>query len=169
MHRLRERRARGPTLTARGAALALSVAASVLVADQLTKAWVLRHVTPGPHHLFGPLGVELGRNRGAAFSLLSGHSAVAAAAALVLTCVVAACAVRSVPVAPSLVFGLLLGGGASNLVDRVARRRDGGVVDFLTVPHWPAFNLADTAITFGVLGLLVLVALHRPLFAPRAT
>jgi signal peptidase II len=47
--------------------------------------------------------------------------------------------------------GLLLGGAAGNLIDRV---RDGAVTDFIKLPHWPAFNVADIAITVGVLALL---------------
>ena len=54
-----------------------------------------------------------------------------------------------------------------NDVDRVARRSTGGVVDFLTLPHWPAFNLADVAITVGVAGLLALVVLRRPILLAR--
>ena len=165
MHRLRQGRPRGPALTARGTSIALAVAAAVVAADQLSKDWVLRHVAPGPHHLLGPLGVRVGRNSGVAFSLIAGHSAIAFGITIALTAAVAVCAVRSMPVLASVVFGLLLGGGLSNDLDRVFRRASGGVVDFLTLPHWPTFNLADTAITVGVAGLLVLLVLRRPFFA----
>jgi signal peptidase II len=47
--------------------------------------------------------------------------------------------------------GLLLGGAAGNLIDRL---REGAVTDFIKLPHWPAFNLADTCITIGVLVLV---------------
>jgi signal peptidase II len=47
--------------------------------------------------------------------------------------------------------GLLIGGAAGNLIDRL---RDGAVTDFVKLPHWPAFNVADMAITFGVLALV---------------
>lgn len=125
---------------------------------------MLDHQSPGPHHLFGPLGIEVGRNSGVAFSLIAGHSTIAFVVTLALTVVVAACALRAAPVVPSLVFGLLLGGGLSNDVDRVARHASGGVVDFLTLPHWPTFNLADAAISVGVVGLLVLVLVRHPIF-----
>jgi signal peptidase II len=133
--------------------------------DQLSKAWVLTHVSAGRHHLFGPLGMQVGRNSGVAFSLIAGHTVLAFVLSLVLTAVVAVVAVRSVPVAPAVVFGLLLGGGVSNEVDRIARRHTGGVVDFLTLPHWPTFNLADSAITVGVIGLVLLLVCRRPLVA----
>jgi signal peptidase II len=50
-----------------------------------------------------------------------------------------------------LPVGLLLGGAVGNIVDRI---REGAVTDFLKLPHWPAFNLADIAITVGVLSLI---------------
>jgi NAD(P)-dependent dehydrogenase (short-subunit alcohol dehydrogenase family) len=50
--------------------------------------------------------------------------------------------------------GMLLGGAVGNIVDRV---RAGGVTDFVKLPHWPAFNVADMAITLGVLVLLYVI------------
>jgi signal peptidase II len=144
------------------------VAAAVVAVDQVANAWVLDHVTPGPHHLVGWLGVELGRNKGVAFSLFSDRSGVAFVVTLVLTVVVLVCCVRAASVTAGIVFGLLLGGGLGNDVDRVVRRHSGGVVDFLTLPHWPTFNLADVAITVGVAGLLALVVLRRPILVPPA-
>jgi signal peptidase II len=47
--------------------------------------------------------------------------------------------------------GLLLGGSFGNIIDRI---RDGAVTDFVKLPSWPAFNVADIAITVGVLALL---------------
>ena len=49
---------------------------------------------------------------------------------------------------------VIVGGALGNLVDRV---REGVVTDFIKLPGWPAFNLADTAITLGVLTLFLLV------------
>jgi signal peptidase II len=147
--------------------VALVVAAAVLVVDQLTNALVLAHVSPGPHHLFGPLGVDVGRNTGVAFSLISRHSTLAVVLTLTLTVVVVVCAFKVASVWAGVVFGLLLGGGLGNDVDRVARRSTGGVVDFLTLPHWPAFNLADVAITVGVAGLIALAVLRYPILLPR--
>ena len=146
--------------------MALVAAATVLIADQVINAEVLAHVDPGPHHLFGWLGIDGGRNTGVAFSLISRHSALAVALTAALTIVVAVCTFRVASKSAGVVFGLLLGGGLGNDADRIARRSSGGVVDFLTLPHWPAFNLADVAITVGVAGLIVLVALRRPILVP---
>jgi len=59
--------------------------------------------------------------------------------------------------------GMLLGGALGNITDRV---REGAVIDYLKLPHWPAFNLADASITIGVVVLLVVIergdrAAHR--------
>jgi signal peptidase II len=163
---VRQGRARGSTLNPRAIVAALLVAVVVVAVDQVANAWVRAHVSPGPHHLFGPLGVHIGRNSGVAFSLFSGDAALAVAVTLVLTVVVVVCVARVATVEAGVVFGLLLGGGLGNDVDRVVRRGSGGVVDFLTLPHWPAFNLADVAVTAGVAGLLALVVLRRPLLVP---
>jgi len=53
-----------------------------------------------------------------------------------------------------LACGLIVGGALGNLTDRL---RAGLVTDFIKLPHWPAFNLADTAITLGVLTLFIVV------------
>ena len=50
--------------------------------------------------------------------------------------------------------GMLLGGALGNVIDRI---RDGGVTDFIKLPGWPAFNVADMSITFGVLVLLYII------------
>ena len=54
--------------------------------------------------------------------------------------------------------GLLVGGAIGNIIDRL---RDGAVTDFLKLPHWPAFNVADMAITFGVLALFYVLEGRR--------
>jgi signal peptidase II len=127
------------------------VAVVVVVADQVTKAIVRSQVT---HEVNVALGIKLIRtsNSGVAFSLFSGGGplvvlvAVAALGALV--------AFFITHVHRRLVWlptGLLVGGAAGNLIDRV---REGAVTDFVKLPHWPAFNVADVCITFGVLTLI---------------
>jgi signal peptidase II len=141
------------------------VAAVVVAADQWTKAYVLGHVSAGRHHLVGPLGLDVGRNSGVAFSLLTGHSTTALVVTLALSVVVLFCALRAATPVAGLALGLVFGGAAGNDVDRIARAHSGGVVDFVTLPHWPTFNLADAAITCGVALVIVLVALRRRVVA----
>ena len=56
----------------------------------------------------------------------------------------------------AVALGLVLGGALGNLADRALRGHHGQVVDFVTLPHWPTFNVADACITVGVLLAVVL-------------
>jgi signal peptidase II len=135
------------------AARAALVAAVTVGADQAVKALVRTTIDRGDDvHLI--LGIKLVniRNRGIAFGLFSGGGAllvIFALAALVALLVFFA-RHRDRPLV-WLPTGLLIGGAAGNLIDRV---RDNAVTDFIDFPAWPAFNVADIAITFGVLTLL---------------
>jgi len=133
---------------------------AVLVADQLTKAAVRSSLQVGERREVLPfLDLVRVNNDGIAFGFLGGGQA------LVVVAVVAALgglivffALHADRPLVWLPTGLLLGGALGNVLDRV---RDGAVTDFVKVPHWPAFNLADVAITAGV------VALVLSLDAPR--
>ena len=129
------------------------VAAVTVAADQAVKALVRATIERGEEvNLI--LGIKLVnvRNRGVAFGMFSGGGVV-----LVLFAIAALVALlvffarhRDRPLV-WLPTGLLIGGAAGNLIDRM---REGSVTDYLDLPLWPALNLADTAITFGVLTLL---------------
>ena len=137
-------------MTARRAAL---VALVVLVADQVSKA-VVRTVIERGERVDLVLGLDLVnvRKTGVAFSLLSGGGTLLVVLPLVvLLALVAFLVVQGRLPLVWLPGGLLLGGAVGNLIDRVI---DGAVTDFIDLPYWPAFNLADTAITLGVLALL---------------
>src|SRR5207302_2489699 len=87
-----------------------------------------------------------------AFGFLSGGGAlVLGFTLLALTVLIGYLAIR--PGRPWLWLptGMLVGGAVGNLIDRVST---GSVIDFIKLPHWPAFNVADMSITFGVLVLL---------------
>jgi signal peptidase II len=135
------------------AARAGVVAVATVAADQAVKALVRSSIdrTEGVDLILGIKLVNV-RNRGIAFGMLSGGGAL-----LVIFAVAALAALlvffirhRDRPLV-WLPTGLLIGGAAGNLIDRT---REGAVTDFLDLPAWPAFNLADVAITFGVLTLL---------------
>ena len=137
------------TAAARAAALAIAVVA----ADQATKGLVRANVELGSRDGVLP-GVEIVHvhNRGVAFGLFAGGGFV-----LVLIGVASVVALLAFFATHSrrplvwLPTGLLLGGAAGNLIDRL---RQGYVTDFIDLPFWPAFNIADTCITLGVLSLL---------------
>jgi signal peptidase II len=134
----------------------------VVALDQLTKALVRSGVTPGDENSVLP-GVQIVRvrNTGVAFGAFSGAGAIVLVLTVAALVLLVAYFARH-PTRPLLWLptGLLLGGAAGNIVDRV---RLGAVTDFVKVPLWPAFNVADMAITLGVLALLyVLEGPRRP-------
>jgi signal peptidase II len=140
-------------ISGRSAARAAAVALVVVAADQATKALVRANVELGDRDGVFP-GVELVhvRNRGVAFGLFADGGLVLVAIGVVsVIALLAFFATHSRRPLVWLPTGLLLGGAAGNLIDRV---RQGFVTDFIDLPLWPAFNLADTCITIGVLSLL---------------
>ncbi len=148
--------------------VALVVAAAVIALDQITKVIVLDHLGRGPHHVIGPFGLMLTSNTGSAFSLFQGSTTALAIVDVVVVSLLAVVAVRARTWPLRVGLGLMLGGAIGNLVDRVVHHsKDGGVVDFITFPHFATFNAADAAITIGV--MVVLVALIFDLVADRRT
>jgi signal peptidase II len=147
-------------VTGRRAGLrAALVLAAVLAADQATKALVRGAIERGDEDPILPaLKLVHVRNEGVAFGLdVGGSTLVVALIGFALLALVLYFARHSARPLMWLPVGLLLGGALGNIVDRI---RDGAVTDFLKVPAWPAFNLADVAITVGVV-LLVIVLERR--------
>lgn len=132
---------------------ALLVIAGVVALDQLAKHTIASSVAAGDErHLLPGLTLVHVRNKGVAFGFLSGGGTIVLIfTALALALLVAYFLAR--PQRPWLWLptGLLVGGAIGNLIDRIA---NGAVIDFIKLPLWPAFNVADMAITFGVLALL---------------
>ncbi len=136
---------------------AVAVSALVVIGDQLVKAVVRSGV--GPHQVDDlPLGFQLVRveNHGVAFGFLGGGGALVVAVTIAALVFVIGWFARD-PLRPWLwlAVGLIAGGALGNLADRL---RAGAVTDFIDPPLWPAFNLADVAITVGAVAL-VLIAL----------
>ncbi len=147
---------RSRTRPGRAAVQAGVLGAAIVGLDQLTKNTVAAGIAPGASKSLLP-GVHLVHvhNTGVAFGFLSGGGAI------VLVCTLLALA--------ALVFyftrhptrrglwvptGLLIGGAVGNLIDRLMH---GSVTDWIKLPHWPAFNVADMAITFGVIALVLVI------------
>lgn len=133
-----------------------------LVLDVVTKVVAVNELRPGrPVPLLdGLLTLRLIRNPGAAFSTGEGITPVfALAACAVLVFVVVRLVPRLGHRAWSIALGLLCAGVAGNLVDRFVRPPGplrGHVVDFLQLPYWPIFNVADICITSAAVLILVL-------------
>jgi signal peptidase II len=128
------------------------VVVGVIALDQITKAIVRGSIDPGERvEIFSFLHLVNTRNDGIAFGGLGGSwlVVVLVIAALVgITVVFARNATRRWAWLPA---GLLLGGALGNVIDRVF---EGSVTDFIKFPHWPQFNVADIAVTLGVISLV---------------
>jgi signal peptidase II len=132
-----------------------ALAAIVVAVDQAAKAAIEAHLVPGEDvDVLGPLGLTLSHNRGVAFGLAGGAGAPLVLVTLLALSVVGYLFARN-PARGGMwvATGLLAGGAIGNLSDRV---RAGAVTDFVDLPPWPPFNLADMAITAGVLLLVFL-------------
>jgi signal peptidase II len=147
-------------------ALLLLVAVAVLALDIVTKHLaVARLADRGPVDVLdGLLKLRLVRNSGAAFGFASGLTVVLSLVAAIVVIVIlrAARSLRSAWWAVGL--GMVLGGAVGNLADRIFRPPglfQGRVVDFLELPHWPVFNVADSSIVCG--GILAVLLAARGL------
>ena len=147
-------------LQRKGRDLVFFLAALVVVAaDQLTKMWIRSSLALGqsvPETGFFQLTHI--RNTGAVFGLFPSHTfllTIAASASVVFVLCYALFINRRLPflnnTTGKLVLGLILGGTAGNLIDRI---RLGYVTDFISVGIWPSFNIADAAVTVSALALV---------------
>jgi signal peptidase II len=132
---------------------AAGVMVAVIALDQAVKAIVRSAIERGGAEDVLPfLKIVNVRNTGVAFSMFSGGGTLLVVFAVIATIALLgfffAHAERPLAWLPT---GLLLGGAVGNLIDRVS---DGAVTDFVKFTAWPAFNVADIAITFGVFALL---------------
>ena len=147
----------------------LSLSALIIVLDQLSKAWISNHFTYGESlPILGIFNLALAHNTGAAFSMLNDaggwqrwmFSAIAAIASVWIVWLL-----RKHPQQKlfCLALALILGGALGNLIDRISY---GYVVDFLDFHwdrhHFPAFNIADSAITCGAALMLLDSIIHKP-------
>lgn len=137
------------------------VAVPVYAADQLTKAWAVSNLVPNqPRELIGEvLQLNLIRNSGAAFSIGTGATWILTTIAFCVVVFVLVTARRLGSRGWALALGLLLGGALGNLTDRMLRAPGPGrghVVDFLQLPHYPIFNIADSAIVSAAVLIAVM-------------
>ena len=162
----------------------LGVAVFVLAADIVSKVIVVATLSdrrclvgnfvpsPPPVRLLGGvLTLCESRNPGAAFGIGGTSSTIvftAIAVGVIIFIVRTARQINSLPWAIAL--GLLLGGATGNLTDRIFRAPGplrGWVVDWIQLPHWPVFNLADSSITCGAVLMVLLAVQGRRLDGTR--
>lgn len=139
----------------------LTTALAVIIIDGVSKSLALRTLSTNPKEIIGTfLQFQLTANSGAAFSI--------AQSATVLLSLLSFLAVGAISIFSKsitsrswgMALGLLLGGICGNLVDRIFRAPyllHGQVVDWIRLPHWPVFNLADTSIVVSATTIAILL------------
>lgn len=132
------------------------LAVAWFIADRYTKLRVVQELQPGQRHdvIDGVLSIHSTRNYGIAFSLFSNAGSLVVIGTLVVGALLFYFMTRVDPSDLIMVVGgaLISAGALGNLVDRV---KDGYVVDFLQLPRFPTFNVADVGITAGVILVLL--------------
>jgi signal peptidase II len=143
--------------------LLFGIAVAVFVADVITKIIVV--ATLMPEHQVKVIGtlltLDLVRNSGAAFSFGPGMTIVFTLIAVGVIFFIVRTSRRLYSMSWAVTLGLLLGGAAGNLSDRLLRSPGvfrGEVVDWIQLPHWPVFNVADSCIVCGGILAVVLAA-----------
>lgn len=152
--------------------VALAVAATVWAVDQLVKLWVVSSLVPGVEYPVVPglLWWEHIRNSGGAFSLGSEFTWIFTVVMAVVSVGILWALRRVRDPWWAVGLGLVLGGTLGNLTDRLFREPGfgvGHVVDFIAVPHFAIFNIADCGVTVGIGIIMVLILKDRDMAAPR--
>ncbi len=145
------------------------VAVAVVALDQVTKYLVRANMRLGQSFPeSGPVRIVRVTNTGAAFGMLQGQTFF-----LTVTTLLGLGAILLYYLYPPMdnrilriALGLQLGGAIGNLSDRV---RVGEVTDFIQWPHWPAFNVADSSITVGVVAIVVFLTLSDTIWRKKET
>ena len=144
--------------------ITILVAVLVLALDQFTK-WLAVTCLEGRAsvEVIGPaLKLTFVRNPGAAFSLGGGYTIIFSLLAAAVAVVIVTTARSLSSVAWAIALGGLLGGALGNLLDRIFREPGflrGHVVDFIQLPYWPIFNVADMAVVCSA-GLIVILTIR---------
>ena len=142
--------------------LGLLIVLAVLTLDQATKWWIVTEVMNPPRFIpvFPSFNLVMGWNRGISFGIFDSSSPpnqwLLIGLALVIVTILLIWLKRAANRLVSVALGLIIGGALGNVVDRI---HYGAVADFLDFYigdfHWPAFNVADTGITIGVIILVL--------------
>jgi len=141
--------------------LTLGVAAGVVVIDQVTKAIAVARLEGQPSiEVLGQwLQLTFVRNPGAAFSLAGNYTIVISVIAIIVAVAIVRTARTLTNPWWAVVLGGILGGAVGNLIDRIFREPApfrGHVVDFLELPNWPVFNVADMALVGSAILAVIL-------------
>lgn len=130
------------------------VALVVTAVDAVTKAWARYALTGHPVHVGGSIWLRLQYNSGVSFSINQSGPIVTTVVTIVVAVAVVAVGLRARAGVSAAGFGLLIGGGVANVIDRVAASPH-EVTDFIALGNFPVFNVADVCITAGFIVLIV--------------
>lgn len=154
-------------------AVLASTAVGIVLIDQVTKAWAVAYLQPriesgeGPLYIIDPLlRLTYVENTGAAWGMGAGYTWIFTIVAVVVGVVIVRFARTITSRAWALALGGLLGGLLGNLIDRITRPPGpglGSVVDFIGLPNFPVFNVADIAITCSAVAMIILAWRGIPL------
>ena len=154
-------------------AVLASTAVGIVLIDQVTKAWAVAYLQPriesgeGPLYIIDPLlRLTYVENTGAAWGMGAGYTWIFTIVAVVVGVVIVRFARTITSRAWALALGGLLGGLLGNLIDRLTRPPGpglGSVVDFIGLPNFPVFNVADMAITCSAVAMIILAGRGIPL------
>jgi signal peptidase II len=133
----------------------VTTALVVTCVDALTKAWARRDLAAHSTHVAGVIWLRLTYNGGVSFSFARWGS-VTSIVTLLVALGVLVVSMRAARGVSSVGFGLLIGGGVANVIDRLAASPH-EVTDFIAIGSFPVFNVADVAITAGFVVLVVAV------------
>jgi signal peptidase II len=147
-----------------------ALALAIWALDFFTKNWAVENLSGAPRQLIGSfLQLTLFRNPGAAFSMATSFTIVFTSISIAVALFIARYALRITSPWWAYVAGLVLGGVLGNLSDRIFRAPGflyGHVIDWIQIPHWPIFNVADSAI-FIAAGIAIVLTFKN--IAPMDT
>lgn len=130
------------------------IALVVTAFDALSKVWARHALAKHAIHVGGAIWLRLQYNSGISFSFNQSRTLLTTIGTVVVAVVVVVVGLNARRGLPTIGFGLLLGGGVANIVDRLSANPH-RVTDFIALGSFPVFNLADAAITGGFVVLLV--------------
>lgn len=160
------------TMTHPAAIVAWATAGLVLIIDQMSKVWAVATLEGQPdRQIIGDfLRFSFVRNPGAAFGLGGSATIVFSLIAIVVAVVLVRMSTKLVSVWWGVALGLMLGGAVGNLLDRIFREpgvMQGHVVDFLRLPNWPVFNVADMSLVGAAILIVILSLFNVPYDQPK--
>jgi signal peptidase II len=140
------------------------IATVVIAIDAAVKAWLRHDLPDSGWQITNGVRIKMQYNTGLSFSMSSTHGLVVALVTLVVAGIVLGVGLGAARGLPTIGFGLLVGGGLANQVDRFSASPH-EVTDYIALGSFPVFNLADIAVTVGVVLLLIAVIQNKRLMA----